>query len=244
MHLVVFPIAIIVSSVLVEKLPLSIPHPIFLKPLIATPSFIFLHNKLDGLILTLLIRLLRLIRSFFINLNNCGIIFIFVSDWLLGSILNSWGWGWTLLIAILQWADWERLFPLFILGFEQRRNYWLFDIRLWRSHLMIIYFLLLIGLIRGDVDRLGDVLIAVSWGLKSHWVRRRISIEWYCIFWYWCRFVIYAKWSCGWRGLLELTRADDWFGKRNPGSSEIYFWASMHAIGQAIYLCVFVRAWA
>ena len=78
MHLIFFPLSIIISSVLIKKLASAMPQSILFKPFISTSSFILLYNKLD-ISLVLILGLGRLIRCFFINFNNCRVILIRIS---------------------------------------------------------------------------------------------------------------------------------------------------------------------
>lgn len=83
-HLVTFPLAIVVAAVLVEKFATTMPQPILLEPLVLAPSLILLNNKLD-LRIILVFWFLALVRCLFINLHNSRVIFIGVSV--------SGGWG-------------------------------------------------------------------------------------------------------------------------------------------------------
>ncbi len=91
MHLILFPLAIIITSILIEKFSSTMSKSIFLKSFISATCFILFDNKFY-LSIILILRFFRLIRSLLIHFNNCRVVFILITNSRRRSYLDWWWW--------------------------------------------------------------------------------------------------------------------------------------------------------
>lgn len=171
MHLIIFPLPIIVASILIKELAPPISDIILFISFILASCFILLDNKFH-LLRRLVLWIFWIIRCFFIDLYNCRIIFIWMSLMRWRCDFNGWWWFWFYLLDYL-------LFWLFVLNFIMKY----YCIVLWLVHqelflLNILHFLLLCHLVR-----VWKYVLILYWCLQTFtlvcgyqwWVSKRLS---------------------------------------------------------------------